>query len=180
MNGRFRLLGRVMDGTKVNGYWMLDELTGTFGYMPKDKADQLALAKMINNCTAQYYQGVVTLKGNGFKVSKLPKYDKYGNVVDNSSKSRASQSSKIEPEYALISKVMNSKQNTGFFVLELSTGNRVFLTREEVIELAAAGKIKDVKANRSKDKYILRGTKTSIEDLPVIQPNGMRKFMYNL
>ena len=109
MNGRFRLLGRVMDGTKVNGYWMLDELTGTFGYMPKDKADQLALAKMINNCTAQYYQGVVTLKGNGFKVSKLPKYDKYGNVVDNSSKSRASQSSKIEPEYALISKVMNSK-----------------------------------------------------------------------
>lgn len=52
--------------------------------------------------------------------------------------------------------------------MELSTGNRVFLTREEVIELAAAGKIKDVKANRNKDKYILRGTKTSIEDLPVI------------
>lgn len=39
------------------------------------------------------------------------------------------------------------------------TNNKVFLTREEVIELAVVGKIKDVKANRSKDKYILRGTK---------------------
>lgn len=53
---------------------------------------------------------------------------------------------------------MNSKLNTGFFVLDLRTGNRVFLTRDEVIELATQGRIKDVKANRSKDKYILRGT----------------------
>lgn len=55
---------------------------------------------------------------------------------------------------------MNSKSNTGFFAINLITGNNVFLTREEVIDLAILGKIKDVKANRSKDKYILRGTKT--------------------
>ena len=58
----------------------------------------------------------------------------------------------------MLYKVMNSKLNTGFFVLDLRTGNRVFLTRDEVIELATQGRIKDVKANRSKDKYILHGT----------------------
>lgn len=57
-----------MDGTRVNGYWLLDEITGTRGYMSKERTDQLALSRMINNCTAQLYQGVVTLKGNGFKV----------------------------------------------------------------------------------------------------------------
>lgn len=163
-----------MDGTKVKGYWLLNESTGAYGYMQKDKADQLALAKMISNCTAQYYQGVVTLKGNGFKVQKLPKYDIYGNRVVSQVKKKSVRPTRIEPEYALVQRVVNSKQNTGFFAVDLRTGSKVFLTREEVIELASAGKIKDVKANKSKDKYILRGTKASIEDLPVIQPINMR------
>lgn len=33
MSGRFRLIGRVMDGTKVNGYWLQDSITGKSGYM---------------------------------------------------------------------------------------------------------------------------------------------------
>ena len=35
MGGRFKLLGRVMDGTKVNGYWLLDEFSNQGGYMQK-------------------------------------------------------------------------------------------------------------------------------------------------
>ena len=168
-----------MDGTRVNGYWLIDETNGSRGYMPKERTDQMALARMINNCTAQCYQGVVTLKGNGFKVQKLPKYDIYGNRVDNTSKKQV-KPQKIEPEYQLVYKVMNSKQNTGFFAINLVTNNKVFLTREEVIELAVVGKIKDVKANRSKDKYILRGTKVQIEDLPVVQPIGIQNSMIQL
>ena len=84
----------------------------------------------------------------------------YGERVDLLEKTSQSISRQkiVDPEYKLLYKVMNSKLNTGFFVLDLRTGNRVFLTRDEVIELAAQGRIKDVKANRSKDKYILRGT----------------------
>ena len=178
MGGRFKLLGRVMDGTKVNGYWLLDEFCNQCGYMQKQRVDQLALNKLIQNCQAQSYQGVVTLKGIGFKVQKLPKYNMYGERVDLLEKTSQSTSRQklVEPEYKLLYKVMNSKLNTGFFVLDLRTGNRVFLTRDEVIELAAQGRIKDVKANRSKDKYILRGTNQQIEDLPVIQPNSVRTY----
>lgn len=84
----------------------------------------------------------------------------YGERVDLLEKTSQSESRQklVNPEYKLLYKVMNSKLNTGFFVLDLRTGNRVFLTRDEVIELATQGRIKDVKANRSKDKYILRGT----------------------
>lgn len=178
MSGRFRLIGRVMDGTKVNGYWLQDGVTGKSGYMQKEAVDKMALAKMISNCTAQSYKDVVTLKGKGFFVSKLPKYDKYGHLVDASQEKAKQVQSKIEPEYALMYKVMNSKLNTGFYALHLKTGNKVFLTREEVIQLATAGKIQDVRTNRSKDKFILRGTKTQIEDLPAIQPSLMSNYMY--
>lgn len=66
----------------------------------------------------------------------------------------------MEPEYELVYKVMNSKLNTGFCAIHLRTGKKVFLTRDEVINLAKVGKIRDVRTNRSKDKFILRGVKT--------------------
>lgn len=168
-----------MDGTKVKGYWVQDETTGMAGYMSKDRVDDLGLKKLVSNCTAQQYQGVVTLKGIGFKVQKLPRYDVYGNRVDNVAGKQATRraAQQNEPEYALLFKVMNSKLNTGFYVLDLRTGNKIFLTREEVIELAACGKIRDVKTNKSKDKFILRGTKTQIENLPVMTPSTMRQYM---
>lgn len=50
--------------------------------MSKESVDKMALARMISNCTAQSYKGVVTLKGKVVPVSKLPKYDIYGRLVD--------------------------------------------------------------------------------------------------
>lgn len=53
MRGKVKLLGRVMDGTKVKGYWVQDETTGMAGYMSKDRVDDLGLKKLVSNCTAQ-------------------------------------------------------------------------------------------------------------------------------
>lgn len=70
MKSYFKLVGRVMNGTKVEGYWVYDMMRQRNVYMPKDQVDELALNKCISNCTAQRYNNVVTLKGKGndFKV----------------------------------------------------------------------------------------------------------------
>lgn len=95
-----------------------------------------------------------------------------------SSRSRQSAQS-VEPIYDLLYRIVNSKVTTGFLVRDLRVGNIAFLTREDVIAYANEGYIKDVRTNRSKNKFILRGNESkSIDDLPAISPDKVRSLMY--
>ena len=180
MTGRFKIVGRVMESTRVKGYWLFDSVTNTFKYLEKPKVDQMALSKMISNCTAQNYQGTVTLKGTEFKIQSLPKYDTLGNRVDGHS-SLVSQQKKAReinnPEYKLAFKIINSKQTTGYYDVQIVTGKKMFMTKDEVIQLALNGKIKDVRAVKLKDRYTLRGINFQVDDLPAIQPTNMGRYM---
>lgn len=172
-----KIIGRVMESTKVNGYIVQDINTAQFGYMQKYKVEELALNKQVLDCVAQTYNGEVTMKGVGFRLCQLPKYDRQGRQILKPDTKKSEQARAI-PIYELKVRIINGKMNVGFIVEHIGTRERAVLTRDEVVNLANSGLIYNVKtqkAQKGTDAYILRGNNSCIEELPTISPAELQR-----
>lgn len=69
------VIARIMDGTKVCGYIVVDR-RGNKRPIKKEVFEQMALNGDIVNCSGQIYKNHVNLRGIGKKLTELPAYNR--------------------------------------------------------------------------------------------------------
>ena len=173
VGARFEIIGRIMSGTSVTGYMIRDLYSGEVGTFDKSTTEQLALGKQIYNCSAQVYNQIINLKGINCKISKMPRYDENGNIIDEHNK----QPKKIIPDLRLVGKVQNGRVVTNYILSPISNPNeRIEKSKEETLELAKNGRIVNVKSQMNGGEAMLRGAQGfNMSKLQTYQVHSMKQ-----
>lgn len=155
---RYRILARCVKGTNVLGYKIIDS-SGEIKLLDKDKVEELALNKQIDNCSAQLVNGKVYLKGINCQLRNLP-----------SIKIGKTNNKEISNKYEIVARIDDGKSNIGYRVKDCN-GKIYDLSRDIIINLARDGKIINARAQLSNGNMVLRSYKTSrsLKSLDVIQ-----------
>lgn len=151
---QFEIIGRITDKTCVLGYMIRDRITGETGMREKGIIEQLAINKQIFNAQAQVWENTVNIKGINCKISKMPRYDKTGRLIEEDKK----ENQRNKPFLNLIGKVQDGRTIIAYIV-EFNKGGELVkakVSRDDVIKLARDGKIINAKAQSSKGKLMLR------------------------
>ena len=155
----YAIVGRYMDGVRVIGYDLETVGEGKRLRLPKKAVETLALNKQIINCTAQKYTDpktnkvMVVLKGVGCKISDLPCIN-------------INKPEKKDKRAVIVKRIVEGKYTYGYTVLTYS-GEERDLTREQVMELARRGALKNARAQMLKGKLLLRGVNCELAKLPI-------------
>ena len=168
MNGPYKIIGRYTEGVKVIGYALQNADTGEVGVINKQIVEQLALSKAIMNCSGQFYDDKVVLKGINCKLVNLPNCTADGRIV---SKEKELISNKQEPLY-INARIVDGKNIVGYRLFRLNdNGDKVEknIERDKVLQLARSGLIANARVQRSNDKLLLRGVKCDLAQLPMMR-----------
>lgn len=154
----YRIEGRYMRGTTVTDYYLIDQ-NGNKHRMSKDEVGRLALNKQIVNCVAQQYGGQIVMKGLNCKLNQLPILrDNDPNIVIVNNPSRFT-------TLLITMRIIQNRRVVGY-VLRDYAGNEQCVQKEQVISLAATGKVSNARVQRSQGKSILRGVNCNLAELP--------------
>ena len=155
----YNIIGRYMDGVRVVGY-ELESTDGERLRLPKKVVEELALNKQIINCTAQKYTNpntgelTVVLKGVDCKLSSLPYV------------SMKKSKKKIDKRGVIVERLVEGKNTVGY-VVQLHNGERKSFRREQIMELARKGSLKNARAQMFKGQLLLRGVDCELAKLPI-------------
>ena len=169
----YQIVGRYMSGKEVTGYHLQSIETGKSGRYTRDQVAFLVGRDQITNCTAQLYQDKVLLRGKGMSLDDLPvKYEDDGTGRENSTRTRKRESTAQAMEQFLIVGTIKSGRNTVGYVIQNAGCGIKKIKRQQVIELARAGKIGNARVQMYQGKPLLRGINCSLDELPVEQIGG--------
>lgn len=153
IGAKYEIVGRITNSTSVVAYMLSDKQTGQLIPMEKGMVEQLALSKNIYNCTAQLYNNLVNLKGINCQLSKLPKYDINGTLLDDEKTK-----SKIVADIKIVGKIQNGKSITHYVVIILNNPTKTYtIDKERIKELALNGRIINAKCQMNNGETLLRG-----------------------
>ncbi|MBR1453578.1 MAG: hypothetical protein IJ593_02920 [Lachnospiraceae bacterium] len=165
-NAIYEIIGRQTDGVKVSGYVLHNCMTGVNEIVTRDECYSMAMNKQIKNITVQIYDGKVTMKGVNYKVSELPRYDMNGNRIV------IEEAPKVVNKIFVTGKIYNGKHIDKYRVTLFTNGKPVdnrIITKDELYELAAKGKIANARCQKLNNEYILRGINYNLSKLPVLE-----------
>lgn len=160
-----KMIGRCLDGVKVIAYVLVDE-AGKKAIVPKQDVENMVMNKGISNVTGQLYEGRVNLRGVGFKLVDLPKYDLHGVRLDEKAIKKA------RNVYSLRAKIVKGREILGYVVQKIGDNGEYLekkMKREEVMKLASEGKIANVRVQMNNGVSIMRGVARELEGLPAIK-----------
>ena len=161
---KYKLVGRCLDGVRVEGYIVQELKTGRTVFAPKDTVDKLALSRQIENCVTQKYNGEIKIKGKGCKIVNLPLCDKNGRLIGRDNKVKE----KEKGDWEIVGRIMN-KQRTLGYRLRYNDGYNMKVTdkrRDDVILMAKHKLISNARVQLSKGESILRGVGCELTQLP--------------
>lgn len=151
---QYEIIGRVLNGTSVISYILKDRRSLKNESVNKDIVEQLALSKQIYNCRAQTYKNIVNLKGIGCKLSKLPRYDKDCNLIEETDKIIKKQN----PDLQIIGKMLEGRIITNYVIISVDDkSNKMVVPKDTVIQLAKDGRIINAKVQMNNGDLMLRG-----------------------
>ena len=165
MKYMYRIIGRSLCGVKVIGYMLENVMTFERGIYSKKQTEELALNKQIVNCTAQIYKDKIIIKGIRCKLVELPDFNENGIQI---------KKKHMEDKHTIVivSRVMRGKHNLAY-VLEYRINNNTIdtrtLEREKVLNMAREGLIENARVQKLNNRYLLRGVKCELSQLPVIR-----------
>lgn len=162
---KLKVIGRCLDGVKVIAYVVSDE-NGQKAILPKKEVEEMVLQKKISNVAGQLYEGRVNLRGAGFKLVDLPKYDMQGVRLDEMA------IKKVRNTYSLRAKLVKGREILGYVVQKIGDNGEYIekkMPRDQVMELASHGKIANVRVQMNNGKPIMRGVARELEGLPTIR-----------
>jgi len=167
VGARYKIIGRITDKTSVTSYVLKDLLTNEIGNIDKGTVEQMALNKQIYNCNAQVYKELVNLKGINCKISKLPRYDEEGYIIEEDIKPKK----KVEPDLELVAKVQKGRLIHEYILVNIRDPNTyIKKSKTETLQLAQDGRIINAKSQMDRGEAILRGAKGfSISQLKTFQ-----------
>lgn len=166
---QYQIVGRYMDGKEVTGYHLQSIETGKSGRYTKEQVIYLVGRDQVTNCTGQIYQDKVLLRGNGMSFEDLPIQQENGTLKNTESIGkvrRGTEAADAMNQFMIIGTVKDGRNTVGYIVRNAGNGtNRV--RRDQVIELATAGKIGNARVQTYNGKLLLRGVGCNLDELPV-------------
>lgn len=154
LGAQYQIIGRITHGTFVSAYVCVDRMTGQSLVVSKQDTEKLALNKQIYNCTAQMYNGIVNLKGIDCKLNQLPRYTDDGKRIV----VKEEQRTKVEPDLEITAKIQRGRTVMYYEVTKLGdVSKKAKLTKNQVIELARSGRLRNAKCQMNGNEILLRG-----------------------
>lgn len=165
----YQIVGRYMDGKEVTAYHLQSIDTGKAGRYSREQVAYLVGRDQITNCIGQIYQDKLLLRGKGMSLEDLPVQQENGTLsrTDNIGKVRRGTSASEAMEQFLIVGTIKSGRNTVGYVIQNAGCGLKRVKRQQVIELAKAGKIGNARVQTYQGRELLRGIGCNLDELPV-------------
>lgn len=158
---KYKLTGRIMDGVKVTDYEVENIANGEHFVLPRHTVEDLALSKLIVNCSAQRHHNRVILKGQGCKLCELPYISRSNGDI---------QKEKIC--YSIIGRIVHGKYVIGYSMKRHDTNETFNIQKDKAIRLIRDGKVVNARVQSSNGiGDIVRGIDCDISKLPVLRVN---------
>lgn len=77
-------------------------------------------------------------------------------------------------QYQIVARSMNGKEVLGYYLQSFESGKQGFYTKEQVYFLVGRGQITNCDGQLYQDKVLLRGVGISLEDLPIVNNDGIK------
>lgn len=154
IGAKYKIIGRIVAGTKVTDY-VVEDMT-THAKIPMDKAivEQMALNKQIYNCSAQVYNNLVNLKGINCKISKLPKFDAACNLLEDDGKPK-----RYKADLEVVGKIQDGRVISDYLVVQISNPDKMIkINRYVALKLAQEGRFTNIRCQKCCGEIIMRGT----------------------
>lgn len=164
----YQIVGRYMDGKEVTAYHLQSIDTGKAGRYSREQVAYLVGRDQITNCIGQIYQDKLLLRGKGMSLEDLPVQQENGTLsrTDNIGKVRRGTSASAAMEQFLIVGTIKSGRNTVGYVIQNAGCGLKRVKRQQVIELAKAGKIGNARVQTYQGRELLRGVGCNLDELP--------------
>lgn len=164
----YQIVGRYMDGKEVTAYHLQSIETGKAGRYSREQVAYLVGRDQITNCIGQIYQDKLLLRGKGMSLEDLPVQQEDGTLkrTDNIGKVRRGTSAADAMEQWMIVGTIKSGKNTVGYVVQNAGCGIKRVKRQQVIELARAGKIGNARVQMYNGNELLRGVNVNLDELP--------------
>lgn len=165
---QYQLVGRYMDGNNVVGYHLQDLTTGKSGRFDRETMSFLVGRGSVTNVKGRIYQGKVLFDGVGMRISDLPVVNERTNQVKNNDNIRNIRGQDVQSKFEqlMLVGVLKSGRTPVAYVLRNQGGGTKQVSRDEILALAKAGKISNVRVQQWQGKLLLRGYNCDLSDLP--------------
>lgn len=157
IGARYKIIGRITNGTSVISYVLVDLITGERCAMEKGMVEQYALNKQIYNCTAQIYGNKINMKGIECKLSQLPRYN--CNCVPVSEEKGTDGHKSYKPDILIVGKVHDNdgRTITHYVVVRIKEPERkIKVDKDRVLMLAKENRIINAKSQSNCGELMLR------------------------
>lgn len=165
---QYQIVGRYMAGKEVTAYHLQSIETGKAGRYSREQVAYLVGRDQITNCVGQIYQDKLLLRGKGMSLEDLPVQQEDGTLkkTDNIGKVRRGTSAADAMEQWMIVGTLKSGKNTVGYVVQNAGCGIKKVKRQQVIELARAGKIGNARVQMYQGRELLRGVNVNLDELP--------------
>lgn len=186
--GKYRVVGRYMDGHKVIGYHLMCP-DGSQMRVTKGRAIALITEGKIENMRIQTdssseYGGII-IRGNGVNLNTLPVYNEKSGEYNSRSSTISGAANKNTSENPMgqlevVGKIMREKSLMGYCIKDAS-GAISKMHKADVLKLALQKRVSNVAVQRlTKDgvtNYILRGVGCNLKEIPIIRIDSVGKIL---
>lgn len=165
----YQIVGRYMNGKEVTGYHLQSIDTGKAGRYTKEQVCYLVGRGQITNCTGQLYQDKVLLRGNGMSLEDLPvQYEDGGsrNMEQLGRVRKGTSAEQAMTQFLIVGAIKSGRNTVGYVIQNAGSGIKK-VKRQQVIELAQAGRIGNARVQNYNGKLLLRGVGCNLDTLPV-------------
>jgi len=165
---QYQIVGRYMDGKEVVAYHLQSLSTGKEGKFNRDQVAFLVGRGQITNCEGQIYKDKVLLRGVGISLDSLPVEQEDGSLsrTGNIGHVRRGASAKDAMTQYIIVGCLTKGRNTVGYVIQNAGGGQKKIPRNQLLELAKAGKIGNARVQMYQGRMILKGVNCNLNELP--------------
>ena len=164
----YQIVGRYMNGKEVTAYHLQSIETGKAGRYTKEQVVYLVGRDQITNCTGQIYQDKVLLRGKGMSLDDLPVQQEDGTLKRTDSIGRVKKGTSTEDamtQFMIVGTLKVGRNTVGYVIQNAGCGIKK-IKRQQVIELAKAGRIGNARVQVYQGKELLRGVNCNLDELP--------------
>lgn len=164
----YQIVGRYMNGKEVAAYHLQSIETGKAGRYSREQVAYLVGRNQITNCIGQIYQDKLLLRGKGMSLEDLPIQQENGElkVTDNIGKvRRCTSASDAMEQLMIVGKIKAGRDTVGYVIQNAGCGLKR-VKRQQVIELAKAGKIGNARVQNYQGNELLKGVRCNLDELP--------------
>ena len=161
----YQIVGRYMSGKEVTAYHLQSISTGKGGRYTREQVAYLVGREQITNCMAQIYKDKLLLRGKGINLDDLPVQQERKDIDPHAPRSEAGSRSQTMGKLLLVKAIKSGRNTVGYVVQNDGCGTKR-VKRQQVIELAKAGKIANARVQNYNGKELLRGFGCNLDQLP--------------